>query len=237
MVLPKKVALLITSYYGPFYEDGAKTGTFYSEVLHPFDVFHKAGFDVDIISENGKFGWDEHSLSPSFASEKELARSKDPSDPFAKALAGIKSATAVSAKDYGIIFAAGGHGTVFDFVGKVPHLYELASSVWANGGVVSAVCHGPALLPGVKDKTTGDSIIKGKKVTGFPDNGEVVLKLTELLDREKLAYTAAVLEEAGATYINAEPPFDPKVITDGKLVTGANPASATPTAEAALKAF
>lgn len=237
MVLPKKVALAVTSYHGPLYDDGAKTGAFYSEVLHPFEAFTKAGYAVDIVSETGSFGWDEHSLHPDFAPEAELARSKDPNDPFAKALKAIKPAKDANPKDYGILFAAGGHGTVFDFVGKAPHLFELGSAIWAEGGIVSAVCHGPCILPGIKDKTTNESISKGRKVTGFPDSGEVVLKLTDLLDREHLAYTAAVIKEGGAEYVGVDPPFDVKVVTDGRLVTGANPASATPTAEAAVKAF
>lgn len=237
MALPHKVALVITSYHGPFYPDGYKTGAFYSEVLHPFEVFHKAGYDVDIISENGKFGWDEHSTAPAFASEEELAKSKNPEDPFHKALANIKSASEVNVADYGILFSAGGHGTIFDFVGKTPGLYKLGSGVWANGGVVSAVCHGPVLLPGIKDEKTGESILKGRRATGFPDSGEVAMQLTDLLNKDHLAFTATEIKNAGADYVNVDPPFDVKVVTDGKLVTGANPGSATPTAEAALKAF
>ena len=34
-----------------------------SEALHPFNVFREAGFEVDVTSEKGTFGYDEHSIS------------------------------------------------------------------------------------------------------------------------------------------------------------------------------
>ena len=39
-----------------------------------------------------------------------------------------------------------------------------------QGGIVSAVCHGPACLPGMKG-SDGEALIKGKKVTGFSEVG------------------------------------------------------------------
>jgi len=61
--VPKKVLLAITSYNGVFYDDGKKTGLFYGEALHPYEEFKKAGFEVDLATETGTFGIDEHSVS------------------------------------------------------------------------------------------------------------------------------------------------------------------------------
>lgn len=231
--LPHRAAIAVTSYNGPFYPDGKNTGAFYSEVLHPFKEFKKAGFDVDIVSETGSFGWDEHSIEPAFASEAELQESKE--GPFADAVKSVKKPSDVSSSDYGIFFAAGGHGTIFDFEDKDVGLYKLAGNVWDQGGIVAAVCHGPVLLNGIKDKS-GEYIAKSKNLTGFPDSGEVAMGLTGLLDSKGWLYTSSPLKKLG-NYIAPEQPFDAKVVTDGRLVTGANPASATPTASAALKAF
>lgn len=236
MTLPKKAAIIITSYNGPLYPDGKNTGAFYSEVYDPFKAFTDAGFEVDIVTESGKYGWDENSLAPDFAPEEILKASKDPQNPFYKALANVKKASEVNAKDYGLVNAAGGHGTVFDFVGKAPNGAKLAGEVYDNGGLIVAVCHGPCLLPDVKDKN-GNVIIKGKNVTGFPDAGEVIMKLVETLDKDNLAYTERVLKAAGANYEEAVPPFSAKVVVDGRVITGANPASATPAAETAIAEF
>ena len=73
---------------------------------------------------------------------------------------------------YQIFFAAGGHGAIFDFP-KATKLHKLGAEVYAHGGVVAAVCHGPALLPGVKDLSTGKPLIQGRRVTGFAEKGEV----------------------------------------------------------------
>ncbi|MBQ5153927.1 molecular chaperone Hsp31, partial [Macrococcus caseolyticus] len=234
---PKKVAIGVTSYNGPFYPDGANTGAFYTEVYHPFKAFTEAGFDVDLVSETGSFGWDEHSLEPSFTSAEELAASKDKSNPFAKAISSVKKASSLDAKEYGIINIAGGHATIFDFDGKAPGLANFASELYANGGLVVAVCHGPCLLPDVKDKSTGKSIAYGKEVTGFPDDGETAMGLYDYLTQKNLAFTAALIKAAGAKYQVCNPPFDAKVVKDGRLSSGANPASAHPAAEAAIKAF
>lgn len=231
--LPHRVAIAVTSYNGPFYPDGKNTGAFYSEVLHPFKEFKNAGFDVDIVSETGSFGWDEHSIEPAFASESELNESKE--GPFADAVKSVKKASELSAANYGILFAAGGHGTIFDFEDKVPGLYKLAGGVWDNNGVVAAVCHGPVLLNGVKDKN-GEYIAKSKPLTGFPDSGEVAMGLKSHLDEKGWLYTTTPLKKLGE-YVEPSQPFDAKVVTDGRLVTGANPASAAPTAIAAIKAF
>ena len=236
MPLPKKAAIIITSYNGPLYPDGMNTGAFLSEVYDPFKAYTDAGFEVDIVSETGKYGWDEHSLSPAFAPQEMIEASKNPENAFAKALANIKKASATTASDYGLVNVAGGHGTVFDFVGKAPGDAALAGTVYDNGGLVVAVCHGPCLLPDVFDKD-GNHIVKGKQVTGFPDSGEIVMGLVETLDKGNLAYTERVLKAAGANYLEAAPPFDSKVVVDGRLVTGANPASATPAAETAIKLF
>lgn len=72
---------------------------------------------------------------------------------------------------YGIFFAAGGHGSIYDYP-KASALHKLAAQIYDNGGVVAAVCHGPAVLPGIKDVKTSEPIIKGKKVTGFSEEGE-----------------------------------------------------------------
>lgn len=44
--------------------------------------------------------------------------------------------------------------------------------MYAKGYIISAVCHGGAIFPGITDKSTGKSIISGKEVTGFTTQGE-----------------------------------------------------------------
>lgn len=98
-------------------------------------------------------------------------------------------------------------------------------------------CHGGAIFPGIIDSSSKKSIINGKKVTGFTTKGEEDLGHVEKIKEWGVATIEASAADAGATYVSPDGPWDAFTITDGRIVTGANPASATATAEACLKAF
>lgn len=115
-------------------------------------------------------------------------------------------------------------------------------------------CHGGAIFPGIIDPSTGKSIIANRRVTGFTTQGEEeegVLDTIKSWNRPTIEASAA---SSGATCefdvqtsifcmsdttldVSPPGPWDAFTITDGRLVTGANPASAHVTAEAAVNAF
>jgi hypothetical protein len=64
--IPRKALISISSYHGVIYPDGTKTGLFYTEALHPFEVFTQAGFEVDLATETGTYGLDDLSLTDRF---------------------------------------------------------------------------------------------------------------------------------------------------------------------------
>ncbi|CAI4846217.1 CBK_G0053220.mRNA.1.CDS.1 [Saccharomyces cerevisiae] len=130
---PKRALISLTSYHGPFYKDGAKTGVFVVEILRSFDTFEKHGFEVDFVSETGGFGWDEHYLPKSFIGGEDKMNFETKNSAFNKALAGIKTANEVNASDYKIFFASAGHGALFDYP-KAKNLQDIASKIYANGG-------------------------------------------------------------------------------------------------------
>jgi putative intracellular protease/amidase len=66
----RKAIIAITSYNAVFYPDGWRTGLFYTEALHPYDVFTKEGFEVDLATETGTYGLDEHSTGKEFLTEE-----------------------------------------------------------------------------------------------------------------------------------------------------------------------
>ncbi|KAJ1664319.1 plasma membrane heat shock protein [Coemansia sp. RSA 1813] len=235
--LPKRVLLSITSYNGPFYPNGDNTGLFYTEALHPYQAFKEAGFEVVLASETGTYGLDPHSIDKAFMSDADFSTYNDKSSDFSQALANIRKASDLNPEDFGLFFASAGHATLFDYP-KATGLIKIAESIWARGGVVSAVCHGPAILPAIKDAKTGKSIASGKTVTGFTDLGEEQLGVTQKIKELGLVPISEGAKSAGATY--KEPPggpFDDFSITDGRLVTGTNPASAHSTAVKAVAAF
>lgn len=122
----------------------------------------------------------------------------------------------------------GGHGTMWDFPDNTT-LASIAARVYENGGVVSAVCHGPAGLVNVK-LADGTLLVAGKTVAGFSDDEERAVGLAD----EVPFLLASKLVERGAKHTQADN-FQRHVEVDGRLITGQNPASATPLAEQVAK--
>lgn len=237
MGLPKTVLLAITDYHGPFYLDGKNTGAYFSEIWHPLQVFLKNGFSVQIVSENGEYGLDYHSTQPPAITDEELKVLNDKNSVFNKHLDATKPIADVNPKGYSIFYAAGGHGTTYDFDrGKAPGLNHAAEEIYRHGAVVSAVCHGPMILGQLKDKD-GNYLIKGKKVTGFPAKGEDIMKLNEALEKNNARLVEDPVKEAGAVWQEPPEPLAAYVVQDGRIVSGANPASAAPVAEKAIEVF
>jgi D-lactate dehydratase len=235
--LPRKALISISSYHGVIYPDGTKTGLFYTEALHPYEVLTAAGFDVDLASETGTFGLDDLSLTDRFLAGDDKAVYENPQHPFNVQLnSQLKKASELNKQEYGLFFGSAGHAALYDYP-SASGLQEVATDVWARGGIVAAVCHGPVLLPGVTDYATGKSIVDGQTVTGFTIEGEIVLKVWEKLKSDRVAPVVDAVTKAGAHYSSPMHPFDDYSITGGRLVTGANPASARSAGERALKAF
>ncbi len=235
--LPRKALISISSYHGVIYPDGTKTGLFYTEALHPYEVLTAAGFDVDLASETGTFGLDDLSLTDRFLAGDDKAVYENPQHPFnVKLNSQLKKASELNKDEYGLFFGSAGHAALYDYP-SATGLQEVATDVWARGGIVAAVCHGPVLLPGVTNSKTGKSIIEGQTVTGFTIEGEIVLKVWEKLKADRVSPVVDAVTAAGAHYSSPMHPFDDYSITAGRLITGANPASARSAGERALKAF
>ena len=97
---------------------------------------------------------------------------------------------------------------------------KVTREIYERGGIVSAVCHGPAALVNVK-LSNGKYLVDGKKLTAFTDAEEADVQATDivpfLLETE--------LKNHGANHIAAAN-WSNHVEVDGRLVTGQNPASA-----------
>jgi putative intracellular protease/amidase len=235
--LPRKALISISSYHGVIYPDGTKTGLFYTEALHPYEVLTAAGFDVDLATETGTYGLDDLSLTDRFLAGDDKAVFENPKHPFNVQLnSQLKKASELKKEEYGLFFGSAGHAALYDYP-SARGLQVVATDVWARGGIVAAVCHGPVILPGVVDRTTGRSIIEGQTVTGFTIEGEIVLKVWDKLKSDEVAPVVEAVTKVGANYSSPMHPFDDYSITAGRLITGANPASARSAGERALKAF
>lgn len=234
--LPRKALISLSSFNGAIFPGEAKTGVFITEALHPFLVLTEAGFDVDFASETGTFGYDDFSKTPAFLAGSDKAIFENPDHPFNVKIQQATKASERNAADYGLFFASAGHAALYDYP-TASGLQAIAADVWNRGGIVGAVCHGPAILPGIIDASTGNSIAAGRTVTGFTVEGEQMLGIYESLLSDGVTMIADAVDAVGADYSSPIGAFDDYSITSGRLVTGTNPASARSTAERSVMAF
>lgn len=224
--MAKKRVLIVVTSHGKLGDTGKETGYYLPEVAHPYSVLDEKGFDIDIASpQGGKAPMD--------------PKSRDLKDPINKAFLDNKKSASklentlklgdIKSSDYGTIMFAGGHGTMWDFPNDKDVL-RLSSEIYGNGGIVAAVCHGPAALVNIK-LSNGKYLVDGKKVATFTNEEESEVKLDKvvpfLLESE--------LRKRGAT-IEKAPNWQPKVVTSERLITGQNPKSASGVGEAIAKA-
>ncbi|KAM7211222.1 Class I glutamine amidotransferase-like protein [Rhypophila decipiens] len=148
----------------------------------------------------------------------------------------MPKAADVDATQYGIFFASAGHAALIDYP-TAENLKNIAASVWASGGIVSSVCHGPAVFHNLIDTATGEPLIKGKTLTGFTTEAESVMHIAEELKAWNTPLVEETAAQMGATYKRAAGVWDDYHVVDGRLVTGQNPQSAASTAKAVVEAF
>lgn len=235
--LPRRALLALTSYSAPFYSDGRVNGIFYTEVSHPYQALTKAGFQVDLASETGTFVVDTYSLDKQFLNEEDTRALKDPRHPLSKLLnGGVQKAVEIAPSKYGMFFASAGFASVYDYPGA-HDLQAIAADVWDRGGVVAAVCHGAAIFTGVKDNANGKSIVADKEVTGFSTEGDKMAGVLDKIHGDGFYTTEESAVLAGARYVAPPTPFEAFSVSSGRIVTGANPASAHITALGAISAF
>jgi putative intracellular protease/amidase len=216
-----KILMAVTS-HAEKGKTGEKTGAYLAEVSHPYDVFRRAGFEVDFVSPRGGEvpldGVDRTDpLNAQFLDDANAMRS----------LHGSMRPEAVVPERYAAIFYAGGHGTMWDF----PDDLELArkgASIYERGGVVAAVCHGPAALVNLK-LSNGEYLVRDKDVAAFTDDEERAVGLEGVVP----FLLASTLVARGARHKPAAN-WQKQVVVSDRLVTGQNPASAKGVAEAVV---
>lgn len=209
----KPILCVVTSH--PIRGDsGEPTGFAMVELTHPLDVFDKAGIPNEIASiRGGHPPIDFFDLSD--AANAHYWKDQD----FRSALADSLILKDLDPSRYSAVFFAGGHGTMWDFADSEA-VQNVIRKIWEAGGIVSAVCHGPAALVNAT-LSDGSYLVAGKKLAAFTDDEEAEVKYTKVVPY----LLATTLKERGALH-RAAPNWSENVVTDGRLITGQNPASA-----------
>jgi putative intracellular protease/amidase len=196
------------------------------ELSQAWQVFRDNGLEVEVASPRG---------GPVEADRY------NPAAPYNAALLADSAAMAqladtrrigdLRAEEYAAVYVVGGKGAMFDLPGDAA-LAELVGKIHDRGGIVAAVCHGPAALVDVR-LADGSLLVAGRSMTGFSNAEEAIF------GKKWAAEYPFLLEDAlrarGAQWDNA-PLMMPRLVVDDRLITGQNPSSTYAVAEAIVRA-
>lgn len=209
----KKILFVVTS-HEQLGKTDRKTGLHLGEVSHVYQPLKEAGYEIDFVSPKGgqtyMYGVDINDPKTSWFLQNTTA--------YYKVTHQLRP-DQIDARQYAAIYYVGGHGTMWDLPNHTA-LNQITQEIYENEGIVAAVCHGPSGLVNVK-LSTGEFLVKGKKMTAFTDQEEQAARQ----DQHVPFLLESLLRERGANFSAAEN-WQKNVVVDGRLVTGQNPASA-----------
>jgi putative intracellular protease/amidase len=218
----KPILCVVTSH--PIRGDtGEPTGFAMVELTHPIEVFKAAGIPVEIASIRGG-----HPPIDFFDLGDPVNDRFWKDGAFREGLAHSLVLGELDPSRYSAVFFAGGHGTMWDFADD-PAVQRVILEIWEAGGVVSAVCHGPAALVNAT-LSDGGYLVAGKTLAAFTDEEEAEVGYSNVVPY----LLATTLKVRGALH-QAAPNWSVNVVTDGRLITGQNPASARGVGQAVVE--
>ncbi|OZI26312.1 glutamine amidotransferase [Bordetella genomosp. 9] len=199
------------------------TGFFFPEIAHPFEALDQAGIAVEYASLSGgkppEDGFDANDAAQAAFRESKSYRR----------MAHSRKLSEVDVLDYDAIFFPGGLGPMVD-IARNPEIQDAVQRAWNGGKIVAAVCHGPAALLGVT-LPDGSPLVRGRRLASFSTAEEDGYARSDVpFDLE------SALRAEGAIHESVEP-WQPKLVVDGRLITGQNPASGGLVGEAIAQAL
>jgi putative intracellular protease/amidase len=219
----KKVLIPVTN-HATLGATDQENGTFAPVLTHAVHVLKEAGIDYEVASIKG-------GKAPIYGQDIEgddVNSSMLADEDFQNRVNNTIPVSQVNIADYDAVFYPGGFGLLSDLAAN-EDFAKLSAAHYENGGILAAVCHGPAaLLPIIL--SNGESLLATKSVTGFTREEEI--------DYGTINDVPFLLEEAltrAAARFNKVQPWGSFVIEDGRVITGQNPASAHAVGEAIVK--
>ncbi len=220
-----KILMVLTS-HDQLGNTGRPTGFWLEEFAAPYFVFRDAGVELTLASPKG--GQPPIDPKSDLPENQTAAMARFKKDATAQnALARTLKLAEMRAENYDTVFYSGGHGPMWDLAESADSI-ALIESFYNSGKPIALVCHSPGVLRRVKYR--GAPLVQDKHVTGFTNGEEEEVQLTKVvpfLVEDELLRLGAIFEKVRN--------WQPFSVVDGRLITGQNPASSTPAAQALLK--
>lgn len=208
------------------------TGYWAEEFVVIHQRFVGAGANIAVATPDGqKPTADPHSLDPNGVAGPAALEHAKYLESISGTLDSPLNLSEVDIADYDAVVVPGGHGPVVDLY-RDPSMGRLLTAAdEEDGKIVGVVCHGQAALLSAND-SDGGWHFAGRRLTAFSDEEEVEFGTAD----NAPWLLASTLRERGAHYEQG-PNWDAYVVRDGRLISGQNPASSGPMADAVLAAL
>ncbi|WP_371189612.1 type 1 glutamine amidotransferase domain-containing protein [Thalassotalea maritima] len=219
----KKVLIPVTN-HATLGDTDQVNGTYSPELTHVVHVITSAGLDYDLASING-------GKAPIYGTDIEgdnVNADVIADQDFQTRINNTIAVEQLNVADYDAVFYPGGFGLLSDLATNEAFA-KLSAEHYEQGGIIAAVCHGPAALLPIK-LSNGESLLSTKSVTGFTREEEI--------DYGTINDVPFLMEEAltrAAARFSKVQPWGSFVIEDDRLITGQNPASAHAVGEALVR--
>jgi putative intracellular protease/amidase len=228
--MPAPKVLVVATSHDQMGSTGHRTGVWLEELATPFYALLDGGAEVTLVSiKGGAIPWDPRSLPAEAGAgpgEKPEEQQEVPASVHRfladeSVMQTARNSPALGSVDPGsfdAVFLPGGHGPMWDAANDGT-LAGIVGSMFEQGKVVAAVCHGPAGLVKAK-RQDGKPIVDGRRVSAFTNTEEEAVGLTAVVpflleDR---------LKGLGGRFERGQD-WQPFAVQDGNLITGQNPQS------------
>jgi putative intracellular protease/amidase len=208
--------------------NGNPTGWYLPELAHPYYDLVNAGVEIVTASPaGGEAPLDQGSVQM-FKEDEESVKFLNEKKQVWEQTAPLKEFLGKSS-EFDAVFYPGGHGPMFDLVNDENSI-KLIEEFYKAGKPVASVCHGPIVFTQVK--IDGKPLLEGREATGFSNSEEDAVGLTSAMP----ALLEDEIKRVGGKYVKADD-WAEKLVVDGQVITGQNPASAHAVGKAILKAI
>lgn len=221
----KNRILFVTSNQHTYGNTKISAANHFEEIVLAYDVFRKNGYAVDFVSPDGgaiPVGY----VDTSNPTQKEHLYDAS----FMALLKNTLKPEQINASEYQAVYFSGGGAAMFG-VAENEKIQNIAGTIYENGGVVSAICHGTAGIVNLKNRD-GAFIFANKKVTGFPD----------IFEDTKAEYYKAFpfsinkeVSKNGGNFVYSKRWGDNFFIVDGNVITGQDPTATVSVAQEVIK--
>jgi len=221
----KKVLIPVTN-HATLGDTDQVNGTYAPELTHVVSELQMAGIDYEIASIKG-------GKAPLYGTDMEGDEINNQilaDESFQNRINNTLPVHQVNVDSYDAIFYPGGFGLLTDLAVN-QDFASLSAQHYEAGGIIAAVCHGPAaLLPILL--SNGESLLSKVVVTGFTREEEI--------DFGTIDAIPFLLEEAltrKAARFSKVQPWGNFIIEDNNVITGQNPTSAHAVGAALVKSL